>query len=78
MGRKNVRKRLQEEPELKKVEAVEGEVREVTGGGVRRGGLLWRNGSGDPKDDGKSGTERVRTQHRMELASRGMNGAQIA
>ena len=75
---KDVRKRFQEEPELKEVEAVEEEVREVRGRGVRRGGLLWRNGSGDPKGEGKSETEVVGTQHRMELASRGMNGAQIA
>lgn len=37
---KDVRKRFQEEPELKEVEAVEEEIREVRGRGVRRGGLL--------------------------------------
>ena len=54
-GRKDVRRRFQEEP-LREVEAVEEEVRAVRGGHVRRGGLLWRNGSGDPKGEGKSGT----------------------
>ena len=75
---KDVRRRFQEEPELKEVEAVNEKVREVRGGGVRRGGLLWRNRSGAPKGEGKSGTEVVGTQHRMELASKGMNGAQVA
>lgn len=61
-GRKDVGRRFQEEP-LREGEAVEEEVRAVRGGGVRRGGLLWRKGSGDPKGEGKSGTEGLGTQH---------------